>query len=130
VGGGHTASTTRPRVDLRANASAALAAVLLGASVVAVRVAVREVPPLSLAVLRFGQGFLLLAGVMLALAPIGLRVARRRLPLLALLGAVFFAAFGSPSTPGCGSRRPPGARSCWRPCRSGARCWVGSRENA
>jgi drug/metabolite transporter (DMT)-like permease len=93
VGGGRTASTTRPRVDLRANASAALAAVLLGASVVAVRVAVREVPPLSLAVLRFGQGFLLLAGVMLALAPSGLRVARRRLPLLALLGAVFFAAF-------------------------------------
>jgi drug/metabolite transporter (DMT)-like permease len=93
VGGGRTASTTRPRVDLRANASAALAAVLLGASVVAVRVAVREVPPLSLAVLRFGQGFLLLAGVMLALAPSGLRVARRHLPLLALLGAVFFAAF-------------------------------------
>jgi drug/metabolite transporter (DMT)-like permease len=91
--GGHTASTTRPRVDLRANASAALAAVLLGASVVAVRVAVREVPPLSLAVLRFGQGFLLLAGAMLVLAPHGLRVPRRRLPLLALLGAVFFAAF-------------------------------------
>jgi drug/metabolite transporter (DMT)-like permease len=61
VGGGRTASTTRPSVDLRANASAELAAVLLGASVVAVRVAVREVPPLSLAVLRFGQGFLLLA---------------------------------------------------------------------
>ena len=81
------------RVDLRANASAALAAVLLGASVVAVRVAVREVPPLSLAVLRFGQGCLLLAGAMLVLAPGGLRVPRRRLPLLALLGAVFFAAF-------------------------------------
>jgi drug/metabolite transporter (DMT)-like permease len=93
MGGGRTASTTRPRVDLPANASAALAAVLLGASVVAVRVAVQEVPPLSLAVLRFGQGFLLLAGAMLVLAPGGLRVPRRRLPLLALLGAVFFAAF-------------------------------------
>lgn len=80
-------------VDLRANASAALAAVLLGASVVAVRVAVREVPPLSLAVLRFGQGWLLLAVALLAFAPGRLRVARRRLPLLALLGAVFFAAF-------------------------------------
>jgi len=80
-------------VDLRANASAALAAVLLGASVVAVRVAVREVPPLSLAVLRFGQGWLLLAVALLAFAPGQLRVARRRLPLLALLGAVFFAAF-------------------------------------
>jgi drug/metabolite transporter (DMT)-like permease len=93
VRGGRTASTTRPRLDLRANASAALAAVLLGASVVAARVAVREVPPLSLAVLRFGQAFLLLAGAMLVLAPDRLRVARRRLPLLALLGAVYFAAF-------------------------------------
>jgi drug/metabolite transporter (DMT)-like permease len=93
VGGGRTATTTRQRPDLRANAAAALAAVLLGASVVAVRFAVREVPPVSLAVLRFGQGFLLLAGAMLALAPDRLRVPRRRLPLLALLGAVFFAAF-------------------------------------
>jgi drug/metabolite transporter (DMT)-like permease len=93
VGGGRTATTTRQRLDLRANAAAALAAVLLGASVVAVRVAVREVPPVSLAVLRFGQGFLLLAATMLALAPDRLRVPRRRLPLLALLGVVFFAAF-------------------------------------
>jgi drug/metabolite transporter (DMT)-like permease len=88
-----SAAPNAVRVDLRANASAALAAVLLGASVVVVRVAVREVPPLSLAVLGFGQGFLLLAGAMLVLAPDGLRVPRRRLPLLALLGAVFFAAF-------------------------------------
>jgi drug/metabolite transporter (DMT)-like permease len=80
-------------VDLRANASAALAAVLLGASVVAVRVAVRDVPPLSLAVLRFGQGWLLITLALLALAPGRLRVPRRRLPLLALLGAVYFAAF-------------------------------------
>jgi drug/metabolite transporter (DMT)-like permease len=86
-------AAARPRLDLRANASAALAAVLLGASVVAARFAVREVPPLSLAVLRFGQAVLLLAGAMLVLAPEGLRVARRRLPLLALLGAVYFAAF-------------------------------------
>jgi drug/metabolite transporter (DMT)-like permease len=93
VGGRRTASAARPRQDLRANASAALAAVLLGASVVAARVAVREVPPLSLAVVRFGQGFLLLAGAMLLLAPDRLRVARRRLPLLVLLGAVYFAAF-------------------------------------
>jgi drug/metabolite transporter (DMT)-like permease len=92
MGGGPTATTTGPRLDLRANAAAAVAATLLGASVVAVRVAVREVPPVSLALLRFGQGFLL-AGAMLALAPGGLRVARRRLPMLALLGAVFFAAF-------------------------------------
>jgi drug/metabolite transporter (DMT)-like permease len=65
------APTTRPRLDLRANASAALAAVLLGASVVAARVAVREVPPLSLAVLRFGQAFLLLAAVVFLGVPGG-----------------------------------------------------------
>ena len=53
-------------VDLRANASAAMAAVLFGGSVVAVRVAVRDVPPVSLAVLRMGQGSLLLVGVLLA----------------------------------------------------------------
>jgi drug/metabolite transporter (DMT)-like permease len=93
VDGARTAFPTRPRLDLRTNASAALAAVLLGASVMAARVAVREVPPLSLAVLRFGQGFLLLAAAMLALDPDGLRVPRRRLPLLTLLGAVYFAAF-------------------------------------
>jgi drug/metabolite transporter (DMT)-like permease len=96
--GGRWAASTAPRavapaVDLRANAAAALAAVLLGASVVAVRVAVRDVPPFSLAVLRFGLGWLLLALALLALAPGRLRVARRSLPLLALLGAVFFAAF-------------------------------------
>ena len=37
-----------------ANAAAALAALLFGASVVAVRIAVRDVPPLTLALLRFG----------------------------------------------------------------------------
>ena len=51
-------STIRPvvarRADLRANLSAATAAVLFGASVVAVRVAVRDVPPISLALLRIG----------------------------------------------------------------------------
>jgi drug/metabolite transporter (DMT)-like permease len=96
AGGRRTAPAAPPAVagvDLRANASAALAAVLLGASVVAVRVAVRDVPPLSLAVLRFGQGWLLIAVALLLLAPGRLRVPGRRLPLLALLGAVFFAAF-------------------------------------
>ncbi len=61
-------STIRPvvagRADLPANASAAAAAVLFGASVVAVRVAVRDVPPMSLAVLRIGQGGLLLTGLL------------------------------------------------------------------
>ena len=88
---------TRPAAmrpaDLRANASAATAAVLFGASVVAVRVAVRDVPPISLAVLRMGQGGLLLAGVLLVVAPGLLRARWERLRLFALLGLVLFAAF-------------------------------------
>jgi drug/metabolite transporter (DMT)-like permease len=83
----------RQTVDLRANSSAAVAAVLFGASVVAVRVAVRDVPPVSLAVLRMGQGSLLLAGALLVVAPGLLRVRWERLRLFALLGFVLFALF-------------------------------------
>ena len=90
-------STIRPavagRADVWANASAATAAVLFGASVVAVRVAVRDVPPISLAVLRIGQGGLLLAGILLVVAPDLLRVRWERLRLFALLGLVLFALF-------------------------------------
>jgi drug/metabolite transporter (DMT)-like permease len=50
-----------------ANAGVFVAAVLFGSSVVAVRVAMQEVPPLSLAVLRFGQGGVLLVFVLLLL---------------------------------------------------------------
>ena len=82
-----------PSADLRANASAAVAAVLFGASVVAVRVAVRDVPPFSLAVLRFGQGGLLLIGVLLVVAPGLLRARWERLRLFGLLGVVLFALF-------------------------------------
>ena len=79
---------------LAANAGAFVAAVLFGSSVVAVRVAVQEVPPLSLAVLRFGQGGLLLVFVLLLVGGREvLRVKRRDLPLLVLLGAIFFAVF-------------------------------------
>ena len=53
------------RQRLAANTAAFVAAVFFGSSVVAVRVAVQEVPPLSLAVLRFGQGGLLLVVVLL-----------------------------------------------------------------
>jgi drug/metabolite transporter (DMT)-like permease len=81
------------RADLHANASAAMAAVLFGASVVAVRVAVRDVPPISLAVLRIGQGGLLLAGILLVVAPQRLRVRWERLRLFALLGLMLFALF-------------------------------------
>jgi drug/metabolite transporter (DMT)-like permease len=83
----------RPSADLRANASAASAAVLFGVSVVAVRVAVREVPPVSLAVLRFGQGGLLLAAILLVVAPRYLRTGWDRLLLFGLLGLVLFALF-------------------------------------
>ncbi len=79
---------------LAANAGAFVAAVLFGSSVVAVRVAVQEVPPLSLAVLRFGQGGLLLVFVLLlAGARDLLRVRWHDLPLLVLLGAVLFTIF-------------------------------------
>jgi drug/metabolite transporter (DMT)-like permease len=76
-----------------ANLSALGAAVLYGASVVAVRVAVRDIPPLSLAVLRFGLGTLLLAGALLILAPARLRVRRASVGGMALLGLIFFALF-------------------------------------
>jgi drug/metabolite transporter (DMT)-like permease len=79
---------------LAGNASAFVAAVLFGSSVVAVRVAVQEVPPLSLAVLRFGQGGLLLVFVLLLVgAQDLLRVKWHDLPLLILLGAVLFTVF-------------------------------------
>ena len=79
---------------LAANSSAFAAAALFGASVVAVRVAVQEVPPLSLAVLRFGQGGLLLVLVILLFGERDqLRVGRRDLPLLLLLGSILFTVF-------------------------------------
>jgi drug/metabolite transporter (DMT)-like permease len=88
------AKPVAPRpADLRANASAATAAVLFGVSVVAVRVAVRDIPPISLAALRVGLGGLLLAAILLAFAPGLLRVRRERLHLLALLGLLLFALF-------------------------------------
>ena len=79
---------------LAANAGAFVAAVLFGSSVVAVRVAVQEIPPLSLAVLRFGQGGLLLVLVLLLLGARDLlRIKWHDLPLLILLGAVLFTVF-------------------------------------
>ena len=79
---------------LAANAGAFVAAVLFGSSVVAVRGAVQEIPPLSLAVLRFGQGGLLLVFVLLLVGARDLlRVKLHDLPLLILLGAVLFTVF-------------------------------------
>ena len=75
------------------NSAAFSAAVLFGASVVATRVAVGSVPPLSLAFLRFGQGGLILFIFLLILRPDLLRIQFSDLPYLALLGTVLFTIF-------------------------------------
>ena len=75
------------------NGAAFIAAVLFGASVVATRVAVGTIPPLSLAVLRFGQGGLILHLFLLIRRPGQLRITLSDLPYLALLGAVLFTIF-------------------------------------
>lgn len=76
-----------------ASAAAALAAILFGASVVAIRIAVRDIPPLTLAVLRFGQGSLVLFVALVAFRRDLLRIERRDLPYLALLGIIFYTIF-------------------------------------
>jgi drug/metabolite transporter (DMT)-like permease len=76
-----------------ANAAAAVAAVLFGASVVAVRVVVRDVPPLTLAFLRYAQGALVLFLALLLFRRERLRVDRSDVPYLALLGVLFYAIF-------------------------------------
>jgi len=81
------------RENAAANAAAGLAAILFGASVVAVRIAVRDIPPLTLALVRFGQGSLVLLVAIAAFRRDLLRIDRRDLPYLALLGAIFFAVF-------------------------------------
>lgn len=81
------------RATLAANAAAAVAAALFGASVVATRVVVQEVPPLTLAVARFGQGGLLLFAGLLACAPRLLRIGLQDLPRTALLGVILFTVF-------------------------------------
>ena len=81
------------RRHFAANAGAFIAAILFGASVVAVRVAVQDIPPLTLAILRFGQGGFLLLLLLLIWARDLLRVDRRDVPYLILLGAIFFTIF-------------------------------------
>lgn len=81
------------RRDFTANAGAFIAAILFGASVVAVRVAVQDVPPLTLAILRFGQGGFLLLLLLLIWARDLLRIGWRDVPYLVLLGAIFFTIF-------------------------------------
>ena len=81
------------RRETWANAAASIAALLFGASVVAVRVAVRDVPPMTLAILRFGQGGLLLLLFLLIRRRDLLRIRWADVPYLLLLGAVFFTVF-------------------------------------
>jgi drug/metabolite transporter (DMT)-like permease len=83
----------RARADAGANAAAFVAAALYGVSVVAVRVAVADVSPLALALLRFGQGTVILVIALLAVAPHLLKIKPRDLPFLAFLGLIFFALF-------------------------------------
>jgi len=75
------------------NIAAFIAAALFGASVVATRVAVQEIPPFNLAVVRFGQGGLILFLYLFIGARDLLKVKRHDLPFLVLLGAIFFAVF-------------------------------------
>jgi drug/metabolite transporter (DMT)-like permease len=81
------------RADLAANAGALAASILFGASVVAVRVAVRDIPPTTLAVLRFGLGAAVLIGGMALIRPELVQVGWRRLRYIALLGAIVFSVF-------------------------------------
>lgn len=85
--------TVQPRGIVVGNAAAFTASILFGAAVVATRVAVRDVPPLGLAVLRFGQGGLILLAVLAATDRSLLRVAGRDLRAIAALGALLFALF-------------------------------------
>jgi len=81
------------RRDFAANAGAFIAAILFGASVVAVRVAVQDIPPFTLAILRFGQGGFLLLLLLLIWKRDLLRIGWRDVPYLLLLGVIFFTIF-------------------------------------
>jgi drug/metabolite transporter (DMT)-like permease len=81
------------RRDFTANVGAFIAAILFGASVVAVRVAVQDIPPLTLAILRFGQGGFLLLLLLLIWARGLLRIGGSDVPYLLLLGVIFFTIF-------------------------------------
>lgn len=91
------------------NFSAILAASLFGAAIVATRVVVQDIPPLSLAVLRFAQGGLLLYLYLFIGAKNLLKVNPIDLPYLILLGAILFAIF--PVTFNIGIKYTPASRA-------------------
>lgn len=70
-----------------------LASILAGASVVATRAVIDDVPPLSLAVLRFGQGGLILAVCLAVWAPRSLRLRHQDVLLLIALAVLLYALF-------------------------------------
>ena len=78
---------------LAAHGGLVVGSILAGASVVATRAVVQDVPPLSLAVLRFGLGGLILFLGMAFWAPEMLRLRRQDIFLLVLLGALLYAIF-------------------------------------
>lgn len=80
------------RQTLLGNVAALLGSLLFGAAVVATREAVSTVAPVNLAVLRFGQGGVILA-IVLLLATGAPRLSRRAVGEIALLGAIMFALF-------------------------------------
>jgi len=82
-----------PKAQLWYNLAAITAALLFGASLVAIRAAVHDVPPLTLAFLRFAQGSLLLGAFMLLRDRYLPRVARGDLGYLALVGVLFYTVF-------------------------------------
>ena len=101
-------TSTDARSNLGANAAAAIAAILLGASLVAIHVIVHDIPPLTLALLRFGLGSLVLFAALVFFRRDLLRVAPRDLPYLALLGVLFFTIF--PLTFNAGMQYIPASR--------------------
>lgn len=78
---------------MAANAAAFASAVVFGASLVAVRVIVEDVPPTTFAFVRYGIGGLFLLACLVAGWRGLLRVSRRDLPLIVLCGGLIFAAF-------------------------------------
>jgi drug/metabolite transporter (DMT)-like permease len=84
---------TEPTGKLTANLAAFTSAVLFGASLVAVRVIVEDVPPTTFAFVRFGIGGLFLMACLLVGWRGLLRVSRGDLPAILLLGGLIFAAF-------------------------------------
>jgi drug/metabolite transporter (DMT)-like permease len=79
--------------SIGANLAAFISAVVFGASIVAVRVIVEDVPPTTFAFVRYGIGGLFLLSCLLIGWRGILSVQRRDLPHMLLIGGLIFAAF-------------------------------------